>query len=140
MKYDDSDWHYGGIFPEDLPPGNGGNHIALFITWMAQNNLVGELHLEEGPYEDLQRVLRREMNPRDYLLKWCDEKLTDDDLNEEGNLFATDYYANGTYLRDYGKVFGNEVPDLYYVECIWENYDRIARVIDDRYQSRFSKR
>lgn len=38
--------------------------------------------------------------------KLCDGKLTDEDLSDEGNAFAADYYGDdGYYLEDYEKTF-----------------------------------
>lgn len=49
MAYDKMDWHYGGNFPEDLPPENGGTHIGMFLAWAIIQGLSGELHDEESP-------------------------------------------------------------------------------------------
>ncbi len=57
-------------------------------------------------------VVRNELPATEFLFKYCDGKFTDEDLNEEGNAFALQYYGdNGLYLDDYAEAFG----DLMYV-------------------------
>lgn len=137
MKYDDASWHYEGVFPPDLPPENGGTHIALFLAWAAENNLLSSLHTEDYK-EELEGMKRRETGFRDYFFSVCDEKLTSDDLNELGNRFAADYYENG-YFGDYmaiaeeGEDEGSEGDSVYRLEATWENYERIRPIVQGRF-------
>ena len=111
MKYDDASWHYGGNFPKDQPEENGGIHIALFLKWCFIKGWAGELHTEEEPGA-VAAVVRSELSATEFLFKYCDGKFTDEDLNEEGNAFAMQYYGDdGLYLDDYAEAFG----DLMYV-------------------------
>ena len=134
MSYDRADWHYGGNFPKELPQENGGTHIGMFLAWAIANSLEGDLHKEEsGPA--LEAVRRREMTGRQFLFDQCDEKFTDEDLNDEGNAFAAAYYSreDPLYIHDYEGVLGAGVPTLYHVADTWENYDKIAPVISRRF-------
>jgi hypothetical protein len=111
MKYDDASWHCGGDFPPDSPEEYGGTHIALFLRWCFNQGWAGDVHLKEEA-EDTQRVVDGTMSATEYLFTYCDGKLTEDDLNEEGNAFAARYYGDdGQYLADYAEHFG----DLMYV-------------------------
>jgi hypothetical protein len=111
MKYDDATWHSGGNFPAGSPPEYGGTHIALFLRWCFSKGWAGELHRSEEP-DDTQRVVEGEMSAVEYLFKYCDGKLTNEDLDETGNAFAEQYYGDdGLYLDDYAEHFG----DLLYV-------------------------
>jgi len=132
MAYDRSDWHYGGDYPNDLPPENGGTHIGFFLAWAIINNLVGEFHKEESK-ESILAVRNRKMTGRDFLEKECDEKFWEEDLNEEGNLFAKVYYEGNIYFSDYESTLAGGLPTLYHVENTWENYDKIAPIISRRY-------
>jgi hypothetical protein len=139
MKYDDASWHYGGNFPEDLPPEAGATHIAMFVTWAAVTGLIGELHVEDDPAL-LGRLLDRSMTPGAWFITACDEKFTDEDLNAEGNSFAEAYYvetdapsaAAPKYLADYCGTF-REYQDVYRVPDSWESFDRLKPVLDARY-------
>ena len=52
------------------------------------------------------------MSAVEYFFKYCDGKLTNEDLDETGNAFAERYYGeDGLYLDDYAEHFG----DLLYV-------------------------
>ena len=87
MAYDRADWHYGGDYPEGLPPENGGTHIGMFLAWAIMNGLEGESHREESP-TSIAAVRARQMTGREFLFKECDEKFWDEDLSDEGNAFA----------------------------------------------------
>lgn len=135
MAYDRADWHYGGNYPADLPPENGGTHIGTFLAWAIHRGLEGTLH-RESSQAALAAVRRREMTGCQFLFDQCDEKFTDEDLNEEGNAFAKAYFgpaASGAYVTDYEATLLNGLPSLYHVEDSWRNFDRIAPVIDRRY-------
>jgi hypothetical protein len=106
LKYDDASWHYGGKFPKGSPQEYGGTHIALFMKWCFAQGWVGELHRLEEP-EDTQRVIDGRLSATEFLFKYCDGKFTNEDLSDEGNAFAAQYYGSeGLYLGDYEKHFG----------------------------------
>jgi hypothetical protein len=135
MAYDRADWHYGGNYPSDLPLENGGTHIGMFLGWAIQRGLEGEFHRDESTGA-VAAVRSRNMTGRDFLFSECDEKFWEEDLSEEGNAFAKAYYerqdAEG-YLSDYAATLGPGLPSLYHVTDTWENFDRMAAVIDRRY-------
>ena len=129
---DRTDWHYGGDFPEGVPNENGATHIGMFLAWIINNDMIGEMHLEEAA-DDLMKVKNSEMTGRTFFINNCDEKFWDDDLNEEGVKFTNSYYTE-KYLQDYSATFENDCKTIYHVEDTWENYDRISKVIDTNYK------
>lgn len=134
MKYDDASWHYGGDFPSDLPNEAGATHIGMFVAWALLNGLPGEVHTDEFP-EDLKRLKSREITPGQFLITACDEKFTDEDLNDEGNAFTQAYFdlQTGKYLTDYESILGANVPSLYYVPDTWESFDKLSPIIKERF-------
>ncbi|WP_272538477.1 DUF7832 domain-containing protein [Providencia sp. PROV197] len=134
MAIDRMDWHYGGDYPEGLPTENGGTHIGFYLTWIIQNNLVGEFHLEESE-DEVELVKARKMDGREFLISMCDEKFISEDLNDEGNAFTEFYYGaeEGGYFDDYERVLQSDLPSTYHVENSWENYDKIAVIISDAF-------
>lgn len=139
------DWHYGGDFPEDLPEVNGGTHIGMYLTWIIQNDLIGQLHLD-GSLEEMQKVKTRQITGRDFLVDCCDEKFWEEDLNEEGLEFTLYYYQFENtdnvknYYDDYGSTLGENVESLYEIENTWENYDKLKPILDKRYAEWKSKK
>src|SRR5262245_2804454 len=133
MAYDRADWHYGGDYPEGLPSENGGTHIGMFLGWAIMSGLEGQFHRNESP-ASLAAVRARQMTGRQFLFKECDEKFWDEDLSDEGNAFAKDYYESNRYLEDYEVALAGDLPTLYHVEDSWQNYDRIAPVISRRFE------
>ena len=131
MKYDDASWHYGGDFPKDLPPEAGATHIGMFLAWAILRDLVGELHREESA-QSVEKVRERQMTGAQFLVQECDEKFTDEDLSEMGNAFARQYYEDD-YFNDYCDVF-DEVEEVYRLEDTWSNFDRLAPILDRRFQ------
>lgn len=133
MVYDRADLHYEGDYPSELPPEHAGRHIGIFLMWIIQHGLEGKLHRDESA-ASLEAVRRREMNGVEFLQLECDNKFWDDDLNEEGNAFARDYYDSDQYLRDYALTLCQELPSIYHAEHNWQVYDKMAVVIDMRYR------
>ena len=134
MKYDDASWHYGGEFPADLPNEAGATHIAMFLVWCLLNDLGGSLHVEEFP-DELERLRNREETPGKWFIRCCDEKFTDEDLNDVGNSFCLFFYhANqAPYLNAYTEVF-LDVESLYAVPDTWESFDKLAPRISAGFQ------
>ena len=62
-----------------------------------------------------------------------DEKFTDENLNEEGNLFSEAYFR-GLYLEDYDSTLCANVPTCYHVQDTWDNYEKLSPVISKRFE------
>jgi hypothetical protein len=133
MKYDDASWHSGDDFPKDLPADAGATHTGMFLAWALLSGLAGEIHASELP-EDLERLRSRSVTPGQFFLDVCDGKLTDEDLNDEGNGFAQAYFdlERGSYLEDYDRVLVRELASQYHVADSWENFDLLRPVLDKR--------
>jgi hypothetical protein len=68
---------------------------------------AGELHTEEEP-EAVAALIQGTMSGTDFLFKYCDGKLTNEDLNDDGNAIAEQYYGDkGHYLNDYAANFAD---------------------------------
>lgn len=135
MKYDDASWHYGGDFPADLPPESGATHIAIFFAWAITRNLEGKFHTEEETDRArLDQVRNRQIDPREFFIAACDEKLTDEDLSDEGNAFASEYYESESgYFVDLDATFADSGDTFYHLANTWENYERMFGVLDQRF-------
>ena len=133
MAYDRADWHYGGDYPTDLLPENGGTHIGMFVAWAIIHDLEGDLHREDSA-TSVEAVRQRRMTGREFLFGECDEKFWEEDLNDQGNAFASWYYASeGSYMQDYERTLAADLQSVYHVADTWENYDKLASVIDRRF-------
>ncbi len=143
MKYDDASWHHGGDFPADLPQEAGGTHIAMFVVWCWAKGMAGALTRDEFP-EILQAVSSRSDSPGAIFARGSDDKFTDEDLNDEGNAFASAYYGVGgelrDYVRDYESTLGRGLPSVYHVSDTWEVFDRLEPVIARRFKAWRGKR
>jgi hypothetical protein len=135
---DRMDWHYGGDFPENLPIESGGTHIGMYITWIIENYLYGQLHRENSA-EGIKKVLTKEWTGRDFLIHECDEKFWEEDLNEEGLEFTKYYYNEERedgltyFLQDYITLLPEDAESLYELEDTWQNYQKLKPLIDERY-------
>ncbi len=137
MAYDKLDWHVGGTFPDDLPEEAGATHIGFFIAWAITRGLEGDVHHEdERSQEPLAAVRERRMTGRTFFLKECDAKFWEDDLNDVANEFARAYYGADeapSYLDDYVTLLAEDLPSEYHVEDSWENFDKVAALLDRRF-------
>ncbi|MBO2009447.1 hypothetical protein [Hymenobacter negativus] len=139
MAIDRADWHHGGDFPNDLPDENGGTHIGMYLAWIINNYLEGEIHHEDEASEQLlTQVRNREITGRDFLSQACDEKFWESDLNAEGLAFTQQYYvtqgSGPTYFEDYIAALAEELPSIYHVKDTWENYDILSKRLDRRFR------
>lgn len=128
---DRADWHYGGNYPQGLPPENAGTHIGIYLAWIIHREL-GSKQLVKLGGETYQKVLRREATGRDLLFAELDEKFFPQLLNSEGGAFTRAYYETNDFLNDYDLVLGGDLESLYHVQDTWENYDKMAARLDER--------
>lgn len=133
MKYDDASWHYGGDFPAGLPDEAGATHTGMFVAWALLSGLGGEIHTVECP-EDLEALQSRAITPGAFFLKFCDGKFTDEDLSEEGNAFAGEYFKfeGDGFLTDYTNALPSNLPSLYHVPDSWETFEMLRPILDGR--------
>ncbi|MCG2841178.1 hypothetical protein L6Q21_09320 [Sandaracinobacter sp. RS1-74] len=136
MQYDDASWHYGGDFPAGLPQAAAATHIAMFMGWMLLNGQGSGNHGQA-----VEALRRREITPGAWFLMNCDEKLTDEDLSDDGNRFAESYYLHdegrfeageASYLVDYMGLFPG-AAEAYAVPDDWSSYDRLAPILAHRF-------
>lgn len=134
LTIDRIDWHSGADdFPKELAPEAGGTHIGMFIAWVLNNKLEGKLHKTDS-IESVSDVKSRKMTGTEFLIKECDEKFWEDDLNPEGLEFAKHYYESNVYYGDYEKALVTTEPTLYHVQDTWENYDKLSIYIDSAFK------
>ena len=128
---DRADWHYGGNYPSDLPPENGGTHIGMYLAWIMLRELASD-ELRQHAGDTYEWVMNREVTGRDLLITKLDEKFFDQLLTPEGQEFTKSYYETNGYANDYDMVLGGDLPTLYHVANTWENFDKLVPILDDR--------
>ena len=133
MKYDDASWHSGADFPAGLRPEAAATHTGIYLAWALIADLGGDHHVVDSP-EEFERLHARKLTPGQYFLTVCDGKLTDDDLNPEGNAFTQAYYQQegAGFIADYQEYLAKGLPSEYHVADSWANFDKLRPVLDRR--------
>nr|WP_314495775.1 hypothetical protein [uncultured Chryseobacterium sp.] len=147
-KYDDASWHYGGDFPEGLPEKNGATHTGMFLNWCITNDMISS-ELKEETSDDIEKLKRQELTGAEFIMNILDGKFSEYELNDLGNAFAKDYYADKTdfadqfssFATDYINIFDTvaeesdfEYETFYHIEDTYENYNIMRQVIDYRFE------
>ena len=130
MSIDKADWHTDAM-PTGLPEEAAGTHIGMFVAWAILNGHVADVQVK-GSEAAVTAVRTRTMTGREFFLIRCDAKLTERDLTPKGFAFATKYYSKN-YFADYERALCADLPSMYHVADTWDNFDRIARVLDERF-------
>jgi len=139
MIYDRADWHYGGDYPSDLPPQNGGTHIGIFFAWLVSHRLESD-RFELEYSTELDAIRARQLSGREFIAKCREGQFDDEELNETGNAFSRDYYDSEEYFTDYARILVGGLPSLYHVDDTWENYDAMAECLNQRFANWQKKR
>jgi hypothetical protein len=121
-KYDDAAYYTGSGHSED----HAIAHIALDFRWCILRGLVGEEHTEDEEFESFKDGNQA---VSDYLWETITGKLSEVDLNEQGNAFTRSYFS-GLYPADLADVTG--CPLLQFTEREVD-FARLAQRIDQRY-------
>ncbi|XWX01293.1 hypothetical protein V2A60_009319 [Cordyceps javanica] len=159
MSIDRAEWHQGDDLPADLDPAAAGTHIGMFLAWAVLRDLTSAAH-ETAHADALAAVRARaaQTTPGRYLAAQCGGSLADDDLAEEAQQFAREYYVSAdadadaaaghggqddhdvvagsvVYLDDYERTLAAGLPSLYHVHDSWDNYDLLAPVLDAAFEA-----
>ncbi|MFY2763157.1 tetratricopeptide repeat protein [Arenimonas sp. MALMAid1274] len=131
MKYDDAEFAFLN-FETDLDNEAAGTHAGMYLAWAASRGLLGHDAATLAP------LLARQVTGSQFYFDQCDGKLMDEDFNDEGNAFTASYYER-QFIADYEQVFGADLPDtghpnddLCSLPDTWENFDRLAPLLDQR--------
>jgi hypothetical protein len=139
MAYDKADWHLTDHFPKDLQEEQIYVHTGFFVGWLIDNNLISE-DFDEVNSDSISKFRQRQISgPK--LFEFSGGVLSGDDVNDEGRLFCNYYYESKAYFHDYrdtfikGGIFKKRLPSDYHVQDTWENYKKISKVVDKRFDS-----
>jgi hypothetical protein len=130
--YDDAVYHQGApaFSSRRVNPLNAGTHIGMYLAWIILNRLES-FQLRQQAASPVEEVRNREISGRDFLFAHCDGRLTSDALNKEAQIFTESYYED-RYLNDYEDILVSRASGTYTVADSWTNYDRLAKVMDQR--------
>lgn len=133
--YDKASYHYTAEnYPQELSKSQAFVHTGFFLGWLIKNNLVSDSFRKDWSLEMNEFLLGSITGPR--LFEIIDGTLTSDDLNDEGNNFASSYFnleKGAQYIRDYEDTF-LEYTNLYAVKDSAQNFERICTLLTERYK------
>jgi len=136
ITLDKSDWHLNESYPKDIDNSKVFVYTGFFVCWLANNNLI----LKDSNFSKGLKLLKeRVLFPSQFFSEYLDGNFLTSQLTDMAIPFTLNYYyaENGEYFNDYFETFCTEEMSLYHVEDTWDNYDRIAKVIDSRYKGFF---
>ena len=130
MKYDDAEYYFLN-FETGLPNENGGRHMGLFLEWVILRGLASAELMQSAD-----AVRSGSTTGLDLLFDHCDGKLLDQELGEEGNAFAVDYYEKH-HLADFIAAMNldadAEVDAIFGADLTQQRHDRVLWQLDRRY-------
>lgn len=133
--FDKAKWHYEGDFPEVLKPYQAYIHTGFYIGWLILNDLISDEFKSESK-DSIQDFLNKKITCVKIYEEQLDGVFTSNDVNEIGFRFTKSYFDfdKGQYLSDYEETLAVSLPTMFHVEDTWENFDKICKVIDERYK------
>jgi hypothetical protein len=133
LIYDQAKRHFLGNFPTVLPIEQAYVHIGMFMGWMLDNELYSEMFEDEEGHQ-LLRFQRREVSCSLLSAMW-DGYLDEQLFSQKGNDFLQYYYQTGKYRQDYQKTLLQNLSSMHQVADTWENYEKIAEVISQKFKN-----
>jgi hypothetical protein len=132
--FDKAKYHFESIKEADLDEEQAYIHTGMFLAWIVKNNLFSEFFMEESQNE-IELTKSEKIPPSELYMNW-DGVLIGELLNKIGFNFAIEYFDfdNGEYVNDYEMILASDDPDMFRVKNNWENYHKLAKVIDERFE------
>ena len=114
-----------------------GKPAAIFLAWLLLNGMPGEIHNDmNGQF--LRPLRTRAIDPRKFLQDQCDEKFTDEDVNDEGAAFTGYYFLGGSQNSRFDEDLSDAFKDCLSAQAdpatVWSEYDVLAPIIGERYR------
>ena len=152
-EMDDASYHLESIEEKELPidPINAYNHMAIYLRWCMEHDLMGEEFLAE--YGDVVEKVKTDpvsVDLRAFIQDELDGCLFSVLFNQQGRAFAGYYYGEGdspcypadvddNALRFFGpeRYHSNEFQDEAYLFIPFDEnyYQAMAEVIEDRFEN-----
>ena len=152
-EMDDASYHIESIEEKELPidPINAYNHMAIYLRWCMEHDLMGEDFLKE--YSEVAKQVKDDsasVDLREFIRDELDSCLFSVLFNQQGRAFAGYYYGEGDSpyypadIDDYAlKYFGpsryhsNEFQQEAYLFIPFDEkyYQTMAQVIEERFEN-----
>ena len=153
IDMDDAFWHIESIEEKELPidPINACNHMAIYLRWCMEHDLMGEEFLAE--YGDVAEKVRTEpadVDLREFIRDELDGQLLSLMFNKTGRAFAAYYYGENdapyypgdidNYALEYfgpERYHSDEFRDEAYLFIPFDEdyYQAVAEVIEKRFKN-----
>lgn len=132
--FDKAKWHIHGDFPTDLDQRQAFIHTGFYVGWLIANDLVSD-EMKKNSEKHIGAFLSKKISAVDFYESQLDGVFTSGDVNDEGYGFTKDYFVfeYGEYLKDYELVLARHLPSIYHVQDTDENFEKISRILDQRY-------
>ena len=152
-EMDDASYHIESIEEKELPidPINAYNHMAIYLRWCMEHDLMGEDFLKE--YSEVAKQVKDDsasVDLREFIRDELDGCLFSVLFNQQGRAFAGYYYGEGdspyypadvddNALRFFGpeRYHSNEFQDEAYLFIPFDEdyYQAMAEVIEERFEN-----
>ena len=152
-EMDDASYHIESIEEKDLPinPINAYNHMAIYLRWCMEHDLMGEDFLKE--YSEVTKQVKADpanVDLREFIRDELDGCLFSVLFNQQGRAFAGYYYGEGdspyypadvddNALRFFGpeRYHSDEFQDEAYLFIPFDEdyYQAMAEVIEERFEN-----
>ena len=152
-EMDDASYHLESIEEKELPidPINAYNHMAIYLRWCIEHDLMGEDFLKE--YSEVAKQVKVDpasVDLREFIRDELDGCLFSVLFNQQGRAFAGYYYGEGdspyypadvddNALRFFGpeRYHSEEFRDEAYlvIPCDEDYYQAMAKVIGERFEN-----
>ena len=105
----------------------------MFLAWAHLSGFASEDFTDDFG-DDLEQLRLRKLTPGSYV-QILDGVFMDNQLNNEGNAFAQEYYdgEESSYKEDYSQSLRQKLPTIYHVSDSWENFEIIKPIIDSHF-------
>ena len=152
-EMDDASYHLESIEEKELPidPINAYNHMAIYLRWCMEHDLMGEEFLAEyGEIVEKVKADSASVDLREFIRDKLDGCLFSVLFNQQGRAFAGYYYGEGdspyypadvddNALRFFGpeRYHSNEFQDEAYLFIPFDEdyYQAMAKVIEERFEN-----
>ena len=152
-EMDDASYHIESIEEKELPidPINAYNHMAIYLRWCMEHDLMGEDFLKE--YSEVAKQVKADpasVDLREFIRDELDGCLFSVLFNQQGRAFAGYYYGEGdspyypadvddNALRFFGpeRYHSDEFQDEAYLFIPFDEdyYQAMAKVIEERFEN-----
>lgn len=133
--FDKVKWHLNDSFPDELDSYQAYVPTGFYLGWLIKKGLISS-EFKQNSQADIKKFMDNEITSVKLYEQQLDGVFSSNELNDVGFKFTSHYFdfEKGQYLKDFENTLASNLTSMFGVKDTWENFLKICKIIDERFE------